>query len=61
MRYVFDSSVAFKTVCPEIDSDKAEAILRDAQNAILDLIAPDIFSYELAHAIRERRGKDAFR
>ena len=51
MTYVFDSSVAFKWAVPEADSDKA-LMLRDEYVAgIHDLIAPDFFPSELAHAL----------
>lgn len=57
MTYVIDSSVALKWVLPEIDRPKA-IVLRDGyRNAILDLIAPDVFPIEVAHALSraERR------
>ena len=51
MTYVLDSSVAFKWAIPEADSDKA-LLLRDEYLAdIHDLIAPDFFPSELAHAL----------
>lgn len=51
MRYVIDSSVAFKWLVPEIQSDKALA-LRDAfQNGIHELLAPDVFPVEVTHAL----------
>jgi predicted nucleic acid-binding protein len=43
MRYVLDSSVAFKWVVPEIDSDKADRLRDDARAAVHDLLAPDIY------------------
>ncbi len=59
MNYVLDSSVGFKWVVPEIDSDKALR-LRDAyRNTVLDLIAPDFYAFEVAHSITraERKGR----
>jgi hypothetical protein len=59
MKYVVDCSVAFKWVVPESNSDKADR-LRDAyRNAIHELLAPDIFTLELAHALTraERQGR----
>lgn len=56
--YVLDSSVAVKWVLPEVDSDKALAFLDDISNAIHEIIAPDVFASEVAHALTkaERRG-----
>jgi predicted nucleic acid-binding protein len=51
MKYVVDSSVAFKWVVREVDSDKADHLRADYQNAVHDLLAPDIFPIELAHAL----------
>jgi predicted nucleic acid-binding protein len=62
MKYVIDSSVSFKWVVPESDSDKADR-LRDAfHNALHELLAPDVFSLELAHALTkaERQGRIPF-
>ena len=57
MRYVLDSSVALKWVLPEIDSDKADRLRDDFRNAVHDLLAPDVFPIEVAHALTraERR------
>lgn len=49
MKYVIDSSVAFKWVVPEILSDKAQLLRDDFRNAVHELIAPDIFTSEIAH------------
>jgi predicted nucleic acid-binding protein len=57
MRYVLDSSVALKWVLPEPDAARA-VLLRQAMLAGRhDLIAPDIFAVEVAHALTkaERR------
>ncbi len=49
MKYVLDASVAVKWVLPEPDTVNA---LRDAyRNGIHELIAPDIFPVEVAHAL----------
>ena len=55
MRYVLDSSVAFKWYVREIDSDVADRF----RAAGHDLISPDIFSTEAAHAWTraERQGR----
>jgi predicted nucleic acid-binding protein len=59
MKYVIDSSVAFKWSVKEADSDKADAILNDFLAGIHELHAPDFYPVELAHAItraeRQRR------
>jgi predicted nucleic acid-binding protein len=51
MKRVVDSSVAFKWVVPETHSDKALRLRDDYRNGILELIAPDIFLIEIAHAL----------
>jgi predicted nucleic acid-binding protein len=51
MKYVLDSSVAFKWVVPEADSDKAIRLRDDYQAGIHDLHAPDFFPYEVGHAL----------
>jgi len=58
MKYVLDASVAVKLVLPEPDSAKALALEADFRNQIHDLIAPDTFPIEVAHALTkaERRG-----
>src|SRR5690242_12264284 len=59
MKYVLDSSVAFKWAIREVHTDKAIR-LRDAyRNAVHELIAPDIFPVELGHALTraERQGR----
>ncbi len=56
---VIDSSVAFKWVVTEIHSDKARAIREAYDQGLAELLAPDIFPSELAHALtraeRQRR------
>ena len=44
-------SVALKWVLPEPDSDKADLLREDYRNGIHQLIAPDIFPVEIAHAL----------
>ncbi|HVA51027.1 MAG TPA: type II toxin-antitoxin system VapC family toxin [Pirellulales bacterium] len=59
MKYVLDSSVALKWVLPEPDSAKAMQLRTDFQNRVHDLVAPNIFYVEVAHALtraeRQRR------
>jgi predicted nucleic acid-binding protein len=59
MKYVLDSSVAFKWEVPEPDSDKATLLRDDFHNGIHELLAPDFFPLELAHALTraERQGR----
>ncbi|HUQ71051.1 MAG TPA: type II toxin-antitoxin system VapC family toxin [Planctomycetaceae bacterium] len=58
MKYVLDASVAVKFVLPEHDSAKALALEADFRNQSHELIAPDTFPVEVAHALTkaERRG-----
>jgi predicted nucleic acid-binding protein len=51
MKHVLDSSVGFKWVVPEVHSDKALHLRDDYRNGIVELIAPDIFLVEVAHAL----------
>lgn len=59
MKYVLDSSVAFKWVVPETNSDKALLLRDDCRNKIHELIAPDFCTIELAHSLTraERQGR----
>ncbi len=51
MRYVLDSSAAIQWVLPEKDSAKAIRLRDDYHNAILELLAPDIFPAEILNAL----------
>lgn len=51
MKRVLDSSVGFKWLVPEMHSDKALRLRDDYRNGIVELIAPDIFLVEIAHAL----------
>jgi predicted nucleic acid-binding protein len=59
MKYVLDSSVALKWVPPEPDSPKARQLRDDYVNQIHELLTPDVFSLEIAHALTraERQGR----
>src|SRR4051812_41477309 len=59
MKYILDSSVGVKWVVTENYSDKADALRQDFLNAIHELLAPDIFPIEVAHALTraERQGR----
>lgn len=56
--YVLDASVALKWVLTEPDSPKALTLRDDFRNNLSELIAPDVFPVEVAHALTraERRG-----
>ena len=49
--YVLDSSVAVKWVLPETNSVKALALRDDILNQVHDVIAPEVFASEVAHAL----------
>ena len=51
MKYVLDSSVAFKWVVPERDSDKADRLRAAYVQGIHELHSPDFFPVEVAHAL----------
>jgi predicted nucleic acid-binding protein len=59
MRYVLDSSVGFKWVVAEPLQDKARRLREDFRKAAHELIAPDVFLIEVAHALTraERQGR----
>jgi predicted nucleic acid-binding protein len=61
MRRVIDASVAFKWVVAEVDTDKALRLRDDFRNAVVELLAPEFFPVELAHALTraERQGRIA--
>lgn len=55
MKFVLDASIAVKWVLPEPDSPKA--LEADYRNRLHELVAPDTFPVEVAHALTkaERR------
>jgi predicted nucleic acid-binding protein len=57
MRYVLDSSVALKWVLPEPDSPTAVALRDNFRMAAVELLSPEVFPIEVAHALAraERR------
>jgi predicted nucleic acid-binding protein len=59
MRYVLDSSIAVKWVIAESDSASAVRLRDDFASGIHELLSPDIFPLEVAHAIvkAERQGR----
>jgi predicted nucleic acid-binding protein len=58
MKYVLDASVGLKIVMNETDTDKAFRVRDDFRNSVIELIAPDYYVIEAAHALTkaERRG-----
>jgi predicted nucleic acid-binding protein len=59
MRYVLDSSVAFKAVIPEQDSDRAIKLLDEYRQGFHELLSPDVLPLEVGHALTkaERQGR----
>ena len=59
MKYVIDSSVGVKWVIPEVDSAKALRLRDDYRNAVIELLAPDFYLFEVANSITraERQGR----
>jgi len=59
MRYVLDSSVAFKWEVAEADSDKAIRLRDEARQGLHEFLALDVFPIEVAHAVTraERQGR----
>lgn len=59
MRYVLDSSVAFKWAIIEADTIKARGLRDDYRNGVHELLAPDFMPIEVAHSLtraeRQRR------
>jgi len=51
MKYVVDSSVGFKWVLIENLSDKARKLRQDYTDGKLNLLSPDVFPIEIAHAL----------
>ena len=58
MKYVLDASVGLKWVLIESDSAIASKLRDESSQGVHELIAPDIFPIEVAHALTraERRG-----
>ena len=61
MKYVLDSSIGVKWVLPEADSAKALELRDDIRNKVHEVIAPDMFPIEAAHALTkaQRQGRIA--
>jgi predicted nucleic acid-binding protein len=59
MKYVLDSSVAFKWVVVETLTDKARRLRDEFRQGLHDLIAPDVLPIEVAQSLTraERQGR----
>ena len=57
MKYVLDTSVAYKWEVAEPDSDKAIRLRDEYRKAAVELIGPDFFPMELAHALTRAERK----
>lgn len=57
MKYILDASIAVKWVLPEPDSPMALTLEADYRNQVHELLAPETFPVEVAHALTkaERR------
>lgn len=51
MKYVLDSSIALKWALPEPDTPKALQLRAEYRRATHELLAPDFFPIEAAHAL----------
>jgi predicted nucleic acid-binding protein len=51
MRYVLDVNVALKWVLAEPDSPKANKLRDDFRKSVHELLSPDVFPVEIAHAL----------
>jgi predicted nucleic acid-binding protein len=51
MKYVLDSSVAFKWLVPEVDTAKALKLRDDYHTGTHDLLSPDVLLVEVTHAL----------
>ena len=58
MKYVLDSSVAVKWALKEAGTPKALALRDDVEQQIHEVIAPDVFVSEVAHALTRYAGRD---
>jgi predicted nucleic acid-binding protein len=58
MKYVVDASVALKWVFDELDVARARLLREEFESFDVELVAPDLFYTELAHAVAKgfRRG-----
>jgi predicted nucleic acid-binding protein len=57
MKYVLDSSVGLKTILREADSPQAIALCERFRQGVDQLLAPDVFPVEAAHALAKAERK----
>jgi predicted nucleic acid-binding protein len=59
MKLILDSSVAFKTLVVEQESDKAVKLFDEYRQGVHELLSPDILPVEVGHALTraERQGR----
>lgn len=59
MRYILDFNIALKWVLAEPDSAKARQLRTEFRKATYELLSPDVFTVEMAHALTraERQAK----
>jgi predicted nucleic acid-binding protein len=59
MKYVLDSSLAFKWIVPEALSDKAILLRDEFRQGLHEFLAPDVFPVQVGHALTraERQGR----
>jgi predicted nucleic acid-binding protein len=57
MKYVLDASVALKWVLPEPLAAKARQLRDELQQQVHELLAPDVFPAEVAHALTRAERK----
>jgi predicted nucleic acid-binding protein len=58
MKYVLDASVALKWLLPETDSDRAIKLRDEYVAGTHELLAPDVFSSEIAHGLTRAERKN---
>ena len=51
MTYAFDASAGLKWVLVEADTPKARQLRDDLRSGVHELIVPDVFALEVAHAL----------
>ncbi len=59
MKYVLDVNVALKWVLNEVDSPKARRLRDDWRAQVHELITPDVFPFEAAHALTRAERQQA--
>jgi predicted nucleic acid-binding protein len=55
VKLVIDANVLIKLYVPEVLSQKADSLFRDAENRRIDLIAPDLIYPEAGNILRKKQ------